>query len=133
MKPVMVVTAAIIRRDNKILIAQRGPSSRLAGLWEFPGGKVEEGENLATCLAREIAEELDIDIAVENEFHTVEHDYGEHGVIRLHSFLCNLLRGEPKPSVHAEIRWVTLEEMTKYEFAPADIPIVERLCMRGGK
>ncbi len=133
MKPVTVVTAAIIRRDNRILIAQRGPSSRLAGLWEFPGGRVESGENLENCLVREIAEELGIDIAIEGEYYVVEHDYGKHGVIRLHSFLCRLIRGEPEPSVHAEIRWVTLEEMAEYKFAPADVSIVERLRAQGEK
>lgn len=128
MKKTTIVTAAIIRRDNEILIAQRGPLSRLAaGLWEFPGGKVEAGEDLATCLIREIAEELGIEIAVENEFHTVEYDYGEYGVVELHSFLCELVSGEPKPSVHSEVRWVKPAEMWSYRFAPADLPIVEKL------
>lgn len=131
MKPATVVTAAIIRRDDAILIARRGPASRLAGLWEFPGGKVEEGEDLRACLIREIAEELGIRIAVEEAFRTVEHDYGEHGVIQLASFFCQLIEGEPEPTFHSEVRWVKLEELGRYTFAPADIPIVESLLESG--
>lgn len=132
MKPVTVVAAAIIRRGNTILIARRGPTGPIAGLWEFPGGKVKPGETLESCLRREIAEELGAEIAVESAFLPVEHDYGE-GSIRLRSFLCRLIRGEPRLLEHAEIRWVAPEEMRAYQFAPADAPIVRRLLSERGK
>ena len=127
MQPLIVVTAAIICRGGKILIAQRRSPEHLAGLWEFPGGRVEVGENLRSCLKREIAEELGIRINVGPLFLTVKHDYGEHGSVLLHSFWCMQVSGEPAPSIHADVQWVTPEELSNYRFAPADIPIVERL------
>ena len=123
------VTAAIIQRDEdgRILIAQRGIPSRLAGKWEFPGGQIKSGEDLVTCLEREIWEELGIRISVGEPFHAVLHDYGAHGTIRLNSFFCTIVEGEPKASVHADLRWVVPRELLAYDFAPADIPIVERI------
>ncbi len=88
----VVVTAAIIRRGDSFLIAQRGIQSRFAGLWEFPGGKAESGEDLYSCLRREIQEELGVEVVVEDEFSMIRYDYGAYGVVHLHSFFVNLLR-----------------------------------------
>lgn len=126
------VTAAIIREGERVLITQRS-AGHLAGKWEFPGGKVEGDEELVTCLEREIEEELGISISVTEPFHSVVHDYGEQGVIRLHSFICGLVRGEPKARSHTNLKWVTIDEIASYDFAPADIPIVARLISRGIK
>ncbi len=122
------VTAAIIQKGDKILIAERGPASFLGGKWEFPGGKVEKGEEFVECLKREIREELGAIISVGEPFQSVTHDYGEKGVIRLSSFMCRLLEGEPVAShSHSAIKWVGLDELSGFDFAPADIPIVKRL------
>ena len=122
------VTAAIIRKNGRILIARRGPASFMSGKWEFPGGKVEEGESLEDCLKREILEELGIDILVGKPFHAVLYDYPEKGTVRLHSFLCSLSGGEPKAGhSHSNFMWVTASELKEYDFAPADISIVEKL------
>ncbi|MFY9461716.1 MAG: (deoxy)nucleoside triphosphate pyrophosphohydrolase [Candidatus Sungiibacteriota bacterium] len=124
----VIVAAAIIRDDEKILIAKRGAASFLGGKWEFPGGKVEPGEDLLTCLAREIREELGVGIKVGEPYEAVIYDYGAKGVVRLHSFLCNISDGEPRAGhSHSELKWVAQSELGQYEFVPADIPIAKRL------
>ena len=129
MEGITVVAAAVICRDSKILIAQRSSPLHLAGLWEFPGGKVEPGEDLKECLAREIAEELGVVITVRSQFLVTEHDYGykNRGIVRLHSFWCTLDDGEPEPLEHIAIRWIGVQELSGFQFMPADIPIVARL------
>ena len=120
------VTAAIICKDETYLIARRSAGSHLAGLWEFPGGKLEEGENHAECLAREILEELELEITVGAHVFTSEYDYGEKE-IRLHAYFAEVGGGNLELHSHAEIAWVTPAEFDNYEFAPADIPIIQRL------
>lgn len=130
---IIEVTAAIIQRDDRILIAQRPASSWLAGKWEFPGGQIEAGEDGSICFIRELREELGITVVVGAPFSTVLHDYGEHGRIRLHSFLCRIVAGEPTALYHADLQWAAPEELPNYDFAPADIPIVERLISQRGE
>ena len=125
--PEFIVTAAIIQRGEKILITQRGSGS-LAGKWEFPDGKVEAGERLEDCLMRELREELGIEAMVGELFLTTTHDYGNDGVIRLHAFLCRIIAGEPEPRYHSALQWVVPVNLSRYEFAPADIPIVAALA-----
>ena len=120
------VTAAIIISDNKVLIAERAPGQNLAGKWEFPGGKIEPGETLQECLKREIREELDVDIEVMDLFGESIYAY-QSGTIKLMAFRCQWLSGDFKLSVHSRIEWVTRQQLELYDFAPADIPIVERL------
>ena len=121
------VAAAIICRHGKYLIARRGPGSHAAEKWEFPGGKIEGGEGAAACLRRELEEELGIRVEVGSPFLTSSHDYGEQGIVRLHSYLCWLVDGEPQPRVHTDLQWAAPEELSVYDFAPADIAIMERL------
>ncbi len=121
------VTAAIILSEGgKYLIAKRKQGSHLEGLWEFPGGKLEEGESKEDCLQREILEELGLTIKVKAPFMTVEHSYGDKN-IRLHSFLCDFETGVAVLNDHDEIAWITAAEFERYEFAPADIPIAARI------
>ena len=101
---IISVVAAIIRRDEKILITRRFDNVHLPGLWEFPGGKVESGESLTHALEREIFEELGITIRVEHEYFTIDHDYPTKSV-RLHFFNCSIIEGEPKPIEVADWRW----------------------------
>ena len=120
------VVAAVIRRDRKILITQRLGHVHLAGLWEFPGGKVEAGETLERALVREIREELGIKICVNDEFFTVDHDYPGKS-IRLHFFNCTIADGEPEALGVADLRWVAAADLSQFEFPPADSALIEKL------
>lgn len=129
---VIDVTAAVICRDGRVLIAQRGPVSHLAGHWEFPGGKRELNDaDLASCLRRELQEELKIGVAVGKPLGVVTCELESGLTIRLHPFWCELIEGEPTPRVHTAVRWVSRDELTRYRFPLADIPVVERLFREG--
>jgi 8-oxo-dGTP diphosphatase len=120
------VTAAILVRNGKILIARRPAADRLANKWEFPGGKVEEGETAEACLARELREELGIEAHIGSFLGESCYRY-EHASIRLLAFLAYWDTGVLAPMVHDEIRWASLDELEHYDFAPADIPFVKKL------
>lgn len=115
------VVGAVIIRDGLVLCAQRGEGGSLAGLWEFPGGKIEPGENPAAALEREIAEELDCMIEVGDLITTTGYDY-EFGTVILTTFYCRLVSGSPTASEHAAIRWLLPADLATIEWAPADIP-----------
>ena len=119
------VCAAVIRHGSRVLLARRPPGSHLAGLWEFPGGKVHDDESLPDCIRREIREELDRDIAVNDHVATVEHQYPEKN-IRLHFFDCTLVEGEEDcPGAEWEYGWFEPDEIPRLDLAPAD----RRFCM----
>jgi A/G-specific adenine glycosylase len=120
------VTAAIIRQNEKVLIAQRPLEGMLGGLWEFPGGKQEPGESLSECLRREICEELGVEIEVGRLVTVVKHSY-THFKITLHAFACKLLKGEPQTLHVADWRWVTLAEIDKFAFPRTDLQIIDVL------
>ena len=120
------VVAAIIRKDNSILITQRLDNVHLARLWEFPGGKVEPGESLEIALQREILEEVGIKIRVDYEFFTIDHDYSTK-LVRLHFFNCTVLEGEAWALDVADLRWVTREDLDDYQFPPADSELIAKL------
>ena len=125
----VTVVAAIIRRNNKILITRRFANVHLAGFWEFPGGKVERDESLETALVREISEELGLRIQVDNEFFTIQHDYPDRSV-RLHFFNCSIIAGDPQALEVAAMRWVEARELKEFQFPPADVELINRLCQR---
>jgi 8-oxo-dGTP diphosphatase len=120
------VTAAILAKNGRILIARRPASSRLANKWEFPGGKIEAGETPEACLARELKEELDIEVSIGAFLGESVYHY-RHGSIRLLAYQTYWDTGEIDPKDHDEIRWVAVAELDCYEFAPADVPFVQRL------
>ena len=126
MSKAISIVAAIIRRDDQILITKRPDHVHLAGLWEFPGGKVESGESLEAALHREIREELGVEITVDREFFSVAHEYPDKSV-HLHFFDCTILRGEPQPLEVADLRWVKAAELDDFEFPPADVELIRRL------
>lgn len=126
MQTVKDVVAAILIKDKKILIAQRGYDDPLAGLWEFPGGKVEEGESPEESLVREMQEEFRIDVEVERFFASSLFAY-DKGTIRLLGYYCRWANGELWPQVHSDYAWVAVSELADYTFAPADRPLVEKL------
>ena len=120
------VTAAIIIHDHQVLIAQRGPGQNLAGKWEFPGGKIEAGESPEACLVREIKEELDIEIEVVDFFAESRYRY-EAGEIRLLAFTAKWIDGALKAKEHSQICWIKPGQLTNFDYAPADVPFVDRL------
>ena len=120
------VVAAVLIEKDKILIARKKPEKSLGGYWEFPGGKIEKGEEPPESLVRELKEEMDIDIAVKSYITDSIYDYGNIQV-RLIGYTAEILSGEIKLVDHDEYEWVTLEEVAKYKLAPADIPLVEKL------
>jgi 8-oxo-dGTP diphosphatase len=126
----ITVTAAIMIESGKVFIAQRTADDRLAHRWEFPGGKLELGETPQQSLRREMNEEFGIEVAVGDFFGESTYAY-EHVRVRLLAYLVDWTDGELKPVDHQDCRWVTPNELAEYDFAPADIPFVEKLRSRG--
>jgi len=125
-KPHYQVTAGLIWKEGKLLIARRPSEGMLGGLWEFPGGKQEPGETLQECLVREIREELDIAIEVGARLVSVDHAY-THFSITLHAFEARHLRGTPRAIGCADWRWITPEELDDFAFPRTDRRIIEYL------
>jgi 8-oxo-dGTP diphosphatase len=119
-----VVAAAIIRKNGCVLLARRSAGQKLAGFWEFPGGKVENGETAEECLARELAEELGILTRIGEKCAESSHEY-EHGSFRIVAYFVDNISGEPRPSVHDRLEWVKIGDMERYQLLPADIPDCE--------
>lgn len=118
------VTCAIIQHANKILICQRSASMKLPLKWEFPGGKIETGESKEDCLRREIKEELQVDISIHCALTMVEHHYADFS-LQLSPFVCSLKSGEVKALEHAQAIWVDAAQLRNYDWAKADLPIVD--------
>lgn len=123
---IIEVSAALIFRDGKLLITQRHAKSHLGSLWEFPGGKREASETFEQCLAREIREELGMEISVANLFEEILHDYPEKSV-RLKFFTCKILSGEPQPLDCTAVKWVTKTELANFDFPAADAQLLQKL------
>ncbi len=124
-REIRVVGAAIVE-GGLVLCAQRGPTGSLAGLWEFPGGKIEDNESAASALEREIREELDCLVRVGQEITTTSHEY-DFGIVTLTTFYCTLLSGTPRTSEHAAIAWLAPKDLLTLEWAPADIHAVAKI------
>ncbi len=129
-KPYYHVTAGLIWKNGRVLIAQRPKGSHLEGLWEFPGGKQEEGEDLEACLEREIEEELGLKVRVDKTLLTIDHEYDEK-VISLHVFSCTPLAGEARALRAQQIIWVDPGELREFSFPPPDMKIIEFLAGTG--
>jgi len=130
--PQLTVTAAVIRRDGRVLLAQRPPDGLLGGLWEFPGGTLEESDpDLRTCLQREIWEELGVRLRVGAPFGKYKHAY-THFKISLYAFLCELPPNEePQVLECDDLVWVRLEELSNYPMGKVDRRIASRLEREG--
>ena len=118
------VTCAVIVRDGMVLAAQRSVTMSMPLKWEFPGGKVNDGESLEACLRRELVEELGIFARIVRALPPNNHDYPSFA-ITLHPFICEIDSGEITLHEHAAINWLSPSEMLTLDWADADIPIVQ--------
>ena len=126
MREPVKVTAAILEKDGRIIIAQRKSTDHLAGKWEFPGGKIETGESPEACLARELNEEFHIDVSIGEYLGSIVHHY-DHISIELMAYRTFWDGGKINSTDHKDYKWVTIDELEQYDFAPADQPFVEKL------
>ena len=124
----IVVTAAVIERDGRLLVTRRLKGTHLEGYWEFPGGKCDAGESLEACLIRELREELAVVAVVGKRILTTRHEYPERRV-ELHFFEAEL-RGEPVPQMSQEMQWVPREALSTLKLPPADEKLVALLAAK---
>lgn len=127
----ILVTAGVIIEKKKVLVTQRMEGAPRGLLWEFPGGKVKEGEDPRKALQRELKEELDTDVEVGKILEAVFHTYPEYPILLL-TYRCRIKKGVPKPIGCHDLRWVGLEELNELSMAPADEPIRKRLASLEG-
>ncbi|MFT5319653.1 MAG: 8-oxo-dGTP diphosphatase [Chlamydiales bacterium] len=120
------VCAAVLQKDEKVLIAQRGPKGASGGKWEFPGGKIEIGETPEECLKREILEELGVVIDVGAFICSNTFTY-EKVILELFAYKINYVSGEFVLNVHDDMKWVDIQALLNYEFPEADLPIIEAI------
>lgn len=121
-----MVTAAVVERSGAYLVTRRLRGTHLEGLWEFPGGKCEDGETHEGCLVRELREELGCEAIVGVKLLEAAHDYPER-TVELHFFRCDL-KGQPQPLLGQEIRWVARTALRSLDFPPADAELIRMLA-----
>jgi 8-oxo-dGTP diphosphatase len=122
------VAAALIQdAEGRYLITQRRRGSHLEGLWEFPGGKQDAGEELPACLARELTEELGARFTVDDKVDTIRWDYPDRSVV-LHFYRCRLASGTIEPQESQAMAWVAPSDLSRYDFPPADRELIVRLA-----
>ena len=124
----LVVAVALIDADGRILLSQRPEGKQMSGLWEFPGGKIEEGETPEVALVRELKEELSIDITESclAPFSFASHAYDDFHLL-MPLYLCRVWKGRPFPKEQQKLKWVKLEKFSEYSMPPADLPLVAML------
>ncbi len=125
--PTLTVTAGILRKGYRVLLSKRPADGLLGGLWEFPGGKQEPGETLPECLARELREELGIEVAVKDEAGVFRHAYSHFKVV-LHAFECEIVSGEPRPLASDGLEWVEVSKLGDYAMGKIDRMIAGRIA-----
>ena len=117
----------VVRRGGRILIAKRPAGKHLEGYWEFPGGRVEEGETAAEAVVRELREETGLDVRVVSQGEAIDWDYG-HKKVHLDVFFCECDEGsEPRPLACDEVRWVVTADLAAYPFPPANADLLNKL------
>jgi 8-oxo-dGTP diphosphatase len=122
------VVAALIVRDDEILVCQRTRHQTMPLKWEFPGGKIEDGEEPHAALARELEEELGILAHVGPEVARIRHTYGKGGVIDLRFFLVERYEGDIENRIFRDVRWVRREKLPDYDFLEADLALVKDIA-----
>jgi A/G-specific adenine glycosylase len=127
----VIGVGVVLNAAGEVLIDQRLEEGLLGGMWEFPGGKQEQGETIETCIARELKEELGIAVTVGPELITVDHAYS-HKKLRFVVHLCDWISGEPQPFASQQVRWVRPDDLGNYPFPAANARIIEVLLGRLG-
>ena len=122
----MIVAAALIIEEGRVLVARRAEGHSLAGYWEFPGGKLEAGESILACLEREMREELGVECRAEKVFFELDYPYPE-GVVHLVGVVAALVTRDMRLSVHDGLLWADAADLARLELAPADVAMAERL------
>ncbi|SRR5665213_294032 len=124
----LVVACALVDPDGRVLIAQRPEGKAMAGLWEFPGGKIETGERPEDCLIRELREELGITVleACLAPFTFASHSYADFHLL-MPLYLCRRWEGTAVALEHAALKWVRPKDMAQYPMPPADLPLIPML------
>lgn len=128
-RPPILVTAAVIREGDKVLLAKRKKGAHQSGKWEFPGGRIERGESPEACLKRELKEELGVEARITDIFQVVYHQYSR-GPVLLLAYQAEIT-GRPQPLEAQAVEWVDISLLDLYEFPPADLPLVEKLRASG--
>ncbi len=128
--PVIRIAAGVIRRNGHVLITRRKPEGLLGGLWEFPGGKIHEGETAETACRREIKEEVGLNIAVDAHLTQVRHAY-THFKIVLEVFLCDHVDGNVRLNGPVDHRWIKIEDIDQYPVPKANLKFIPKLKNRG--
>jgi 8-oxo-dGTP diphosphatase len=125
LKRVLVAAVALIDADGRVLMAKRPEGKSLAGLWEFPGGKVEPDENLEVALIRELKEELDIDVTASclAPLTFASHAYDDFQLL-MPLFVCRRWKGLPRPMEGQEIKWIRAKDLRALAMPPADLPLI---------
>jgi len=118
------VACALIERDGLVLSVQRGTAMSLPLKWEFPGGKIEPGEDAADCLRREVREELGVEVEIGDALPTAAHDYPAFSVV-LYPLRCRIVSGELTLHEHADARWLSPADLFSVDWAAADLPVLE--------
>lgn len=122
----MIVTAAIIRRGSTVLITRRSKKEKLAGCWEFPGGKLHQDESPEDCLARELHEELALRCSIGSKVAESHYHY-DHGEFTICAYEVSVESGTLSLSVHDRAEWVDVRNLLDFHLAPADIPIAQAI------
>jgi mutator protein MutT len=127
----LIVCAAVIERDGRVLVTRRPDGVHLGGLWEFPGGKCEPGEAFDACLRREMREELGVTVDVGPEMFAVAHDYDDRRV-ELHFFRC-VAHGDPEPQLGQDLAWARCGDLDSARFPAADAELIRQLRESGAR
>jgi 8-oxo-dGTP diphosphatase len=122
------VVAALIVRDGKLLICQRTQDQPMPLKWEFPGGKVEQGEEEAAALHRELQEELGISATIEEKVTSVQHHYRKGGAVELHFYRVQQYEGEMENRIFEQIRWVDRRDLPQFDFLAADRDLIQQIA-----
>ncbi len=132
----LLVTAALIKRDERILVAQRLPDSRFEpDKWEFPGGKVDFGEHPKESMRRELLEEIGIEVEVGELYHLASHVYDRNEMLRhvvILFFRCKIISGEARPIDCQDLKWITREQLSDLSFVEGDHPLVKKISADDG-
>ena len=123
------VVAALIVRDGKLLICQRAQDQPMPLKWEFPGGKVEPGEEQAAALHRELQEELGISARIEEKVTSVQHHYRRGGAVELHFYRVQEYEGEIENRIFEQIRWVDRRDLPQFDFLAADRDLIQQIAV----